>query len=194
LLPAHIIAPPHATLTHTHTPPSLIHVHHIQPTRYVPNTRSALGVPSVTSGDTSGVAAAAAMASTVDAVVVALGSDLSIAAEGHDAVDLFFSPAQLTLVAAVAAAAKRPITVVTLTAVPFDITPLLVRIPPFLPCPQEKYQTHPRSIRTIANTHSPTSKHLNPPPHSLPTRGRTNLPPPRLNTVRRECLLLRRCV
>ncbi len=86
---------------------------------------SALGVPSVTSADTSGVAAAAALAAKADVTVLVLGSDLSVAREGHDAVDIALPEGQAKLSAAVAKAARRPVIVVTLTAVPYDLTPLL---------------------------------------------------------------------
>ena len=48
-----------------------------------------------------------------------------MAAEGHDAAHITFSKGQLALISAVAAAAASPVVVVTLTAVPLDLTPLL---------------------------------------------------------------------
>ena len=91
----------------------------------VVDTRTALGVPDVKSTDTSGVAAAAALAKAADAVVLCLGTDLSWGREGMDAVNISFSEGQLALLAAVTAAVDTPIVVVTLTATPLDLTPLL---------------------------------------------------------------------
>ena len=92
---------------------------------YVSGTTSAKGVPDVSSSDTSGVAAAAAMAKAADATILVLGTDLSIAREGHDAVNLTFSSGQLALVEAVTAAVATPLVVALLTAVPLDLSPLL---------------------------------------------------------------------
>jgi hypothetical protein len=86
---------------------------------------TALGVPNVKSADTSNIPAAAQMAKAADAVVLALGTDLSWAREGQDAVNITFSDGQLALVSAVANASTKPIVVVTFTAVPLDVTPLL---------------------------------------------------------------------
>ena len=83
------------------------------------------GVPSVLSDDTANVSQAAALAKTSDIVVLVLGTDIGVACENRDAVNITFSDGQLALAAAVAAAAKQPITVVTLTATPLDLTPLL---------------------------------------------------------------------
>jgi hypothetical protein len=85
----------------------------------------AAGVPTVLSDNTSGVAAAAGLAATADVTVLVLGTDLSVAMENHDAVNITFSDGQLALVEAVTAAAQHPVVVVTLTAVPLDLTPLL---------------------------------------------------------------------
>ena len=84
-----------------------------------------LGVPSVLSEDTSGIAKAVAMAAAADTVVLAVGSDLSWSAEGHDAANISFTDAQSSLIAQCAAAAKKPIVVVILTATPLDISALL---------------------------------------------------------------------
>ena len=94
---------------------------------YVPHAtvRHAAGVPSVISDDTTDVPAAAALAKAADATVLVLGTDLSVARENRDAVNLTYSAGQLALVAAVAGAAPHPIVVVTLTAVPLDLAPLL---------------------------------------------------------------------
>ena len=58
-------------------------------------------------------------------MVIVLGTDLSWAAEGHDATSITFTPAQLALVANVTAVAKKPVVVVMMTATPLDLTPLL---------------------------------------------------------------------
>ena len=76
-------------------------------------------------GDEAGVAAAVAAAAAADTVVLALGTDLTIAAEGKDAQNLTLSPAQQTLTARVLAAAKGPVLVLLTTAVPLDISELL---------------------------------------------------------------------
>jgi hypothetical protein len=90
------------------------------------------------------VPAAVATAAAADTVVLIVGTDLTVASEGNDAVNITFSEAQLYLinqvrnhgnylvffcsifnVKKVAAAAKKPVVVVTMTAVPLDLTPLL---------------------------------------------------------------------
>ena len=89
---------------------------------------SALGVPSISSANTSGIAAAVALARAADRVVLALGTDLTWAMEGHDAdavTGLSLSPGQHALVANVTAAAKAPVVVVLLTATPLDVSSLL---------------------------------------------------------------------
>jgi hypothetical protein len=68
------------------------------------------------------IAAAVKVAQDADVVVLVVGSDLSWASEGHDAVNISFSYGQTKLISQVAAAAKRPVVLVTLTAVPLDIT------------------------------------------------------------------------
>lgn len=88
----------------------------------------AAGVPSILSNDTSKIAAAAALGATADAVVVAIGTDLSWAHEEHDADPVHgitLTPAQAALVEQVAKAAKAPITVTMLTATPLDISAIL---------------------------------------------------------------------
>lgn len=55
------------------------------------------------SNDTSGIAAAVAMAAKADTVILALGTDLSWAAEGHDAKTITFTAAQLELYTKVSA-------------------------------------------------------------------------------------------
>ena len=89
-------------------------------TSHLPSTATVThtpGVPGVLSDDTTGVAAAAAMAKAADVTVLVLGTDTSVAMENHDAVNITFSSGQLALVAAVAAASRIPVVVVTLTAV-----------------------------------------------------------------------------
>ena len=94
---------------------------------YLPSAtvRYMAGVPSVLSGDTSNVSKAVELARSSDLVVLVLGTDLGVACENRDAVNITFSEGQLALVEAVAVAAAKPVTVVTLTAVPLDLTPLL---------------------------------------------------------------------
>merc|ERR1719512_659742 len=93
---------------------------------YVSNTASAKGVPDIKSSDTSGVAAAAAMAKAADAVVLVVGVDMTFAHEEHDVdMNLTLPIGQKALVEAVAEAASKPIVVVTLTHTPLDISELL---------------------------------------------------------------------
>lgn len=68
---------------------------------------------------------AVAAAKTVDAVVLALGTDLDYAREGRDAPAIRLPADQLRLATAVAAAARSPITIVLLTATPLDVASLL---------------------------------------------------------------------
>ena len=53
------------------------------------------GVPTVLSSDTSGIAAAVALAKTVDEVILAVGTDLTWAHEEHDAQNITFTDAQV---------------------------------------------------------------------------------------------------
>jgi len=69
--------------------------------------------------------AALAAAKEATRIVLALGTDLSLAREGQDATSLELSKGQTKLWRAVAEAAKSPIVVVMLTAVPLDISELL---------------------------------------------------------------------
>eukprot|EP00931_Biecheleriopsis_adriatica_P051458 TRINITY_DN29844_c0_g1_i2.p1 TRINITY_DN29844_c0_g1~~TRINITY_DN29844_c0_g1_i2.p1 ORF type:complete len:805 (+),score=148.68 TRINITY_DN29844_c0_g1_i2:44-2416(+) len=89
------------------------------------NTVTTPGVPSVLSENQSGIAAAVDMARKADTVVLAVGSDLSWSAEGHDAKNISLTDAQLALVTEVAAAAKKPVTVVVMTATPLDLSGVL---------------------------------------------------------------------
>mmetsp|Transcript_107725 Transcript_107725/g.303479 ORF Transcript_107725/g.303479 Transcript_107725/m.303479 type:complete len:901 (+) Transcript_107725:91-2793(+) len=88
-------------------------------------TTSAPGVPGVTSENRSGIPAAVKLAKDADMVVLGVGTDLSWAAEGHDATNISFTDAQSALIDQVAAAAKKPVVVVVLTATPLDISSLL---------------------------------------------------------------------
>jgi hypothetical protein len=60
-----------------------------------------LGVPSVLSNDTSGIAAAVALAASADHVVLAVGTDLTWAHEEHDAETIVFTDAQAQLISQV---------------------------------------------------------------------------------------------
>lgn len=95
-------------------------IHH-----FVAATTTAKGVPAVDSSDVSGVAAAADLAAAADAVVLVLGTDLSMGAEGHDFSDIRLPEGQVKLAQAVLAAAKSPVVIVMLTAAPLDISMLL---------------------------------------------------------------------
>jgi hypothetical protein len=83
------------------------------------------GVENCSSDDRGGIPAAAAAAAKADTVVLAVGTDLTIAAEGKDATSLALSPAQQALVVAVLAAAKDRVLVLLTTAVPLDIADLV---------------------------------------------------------------------
>ena len=80
------------------------------------------GVPSVLSSDTSGIAAAVALAKEADEVILAVGTDLSWAHEEHDAQNITFTAAQAQLIEQVAAAAKKPVVLVQFTATPLDLS------------------------------------------------------------------------
>jgi len=58
-------------------------------------------------------------------VVLAVGTDLSWAAEGHDATSITFSNGQRQLIEQVASAAKKPVIIVLFTAVPLDLSEVL---------------------------------------------------------------------
>ena len=93
--------------------------------QYARTTVYAAGLDAPLSTNTSGFAAAASAASGQDAVVLVLGTDLTSAHEEMDAVNISVPEAQLQLLDVVAAAASVPVVVVTLTAVPLDLTPIL---------------------------------------------------------------------
>jgi beta-glucosidase-like glycosyl hydrolase len=88
-------------------------------------TNTTPGVPDVLSNDESGIPAAVEMAREADTVVLAVGTDLSWAAEGHDAKNISFTDAQSALIQQVAAAAKKPVIVVVQTATPLDLSAVL---------------------------------------------------------------------
>jgi hypothetical protein len=93
---------------------------------YCADVRFTKGVDSPqANASTAGVTAAVAMGASVDRVILVVGTDLTWAREGHDAESLSFSAGTLALVDAVAAAAKRPVVVVVMTATPLDLSPLL---------------------------------------------------------------------
>ncbi len=93
--------------------------------QHIPSATAVLGVPSVGSNDTSGVAAAAAAAAAADLVFLSIGSNRDLETEGHDRLVIAFSDAQLALVAAVAAAAKGPVVALVQSGGAMDLTPLL---------------------------------------------------------------------
>jgi beta-D-xylosidase 4 len=82
-------------------------------------------IPNVLSNSTAGIADAVTMAKSADTVILAVGTDLSWAAEGHDAKSIAFTDAQKELVSKCADAAKKPIIVVIMTATPLDISEML---------------------------------------------------------------------
>jgi beta-glucosidase-like glycosyl hydrolase len=93
--------------------------------QYVASTTYVPGVPGVDSGDLSGIAAAVTAARAADTVVLAVGSNLGTAAEGHDTTTLDFSSGQTELIRQVTAAARKPVIVIVLSAVPLDISAIL---------------------------------------------------------------------
>ena len=64
------------------------------PSQHIPSATAVAGVPSVSSTDESGIPAAAAAAAAADVTFLAIGSDLSLEAEGHDRLVIAFSDAQ----------------------------------------------------------------------------------------------------
>jgi len=71
------------------------------------------------------IPAAVQAARVADIVVLAVGTDLSWAAEGHDAVSITFNNGQSQLIQQVANAAKKPVIIVLFSAVPLDLTQVL---------------------------------------------------------------------
>ena len=98
---------------------------------YMPGSKTvtSLGVPTVKSNDLSKINASAKQAANADQTILVLGTDLTDAEEGTDATSITFSNGQLALIEAVAAACvaanKPPVIIVTLTAVPLDISSIL---------------------------------------------------------------------
>jgi len=90
--------------------------------QYVPNTATVMGVPSVTSSDTSGIPAAVEAAKKADMVVLAVGQDLTIEREGQDRSNISLSDAQQQLINAVVDASSKPVLVLILTAGAVDIS------------------------------------------------------------------------
>ena len=93
--------------------------------KYGNNVTTDAGIPSVLSEDKTGIPKAVALCAAADTCVVGVGSDLSWASEGHDASNISYTDAQQQLVTEAAAASKKPIIVVTLTAVPLDLSFML---------------------------------------------------------------------
>jgi hypothetical protein len=93
--------------------------------QHIPGATGVKGVPSVGSNDTSGVAAAAAAAAAADAVFLAIGSNLDLEAEGHDRLIIDFSDGQKALIAAVTAAAKKPVVAIVASGGAMDVSSLL---------------------------------------------------------------------
>ncbi len=92
---------------------------------YTKNVMKVGGVLNCSTTDESGIPAAVAAAAIADTVVLAVGTDLTIAAEGTDATNLTLSRAQQTLISKVVRAAKGKVLVLLTTAVPLDISDLL---------------------------------------------------------------------
>jgi hypothetical protein len=93
--------------------------------QHVPTASYLLGVPSVGSNDTSGIAAAAAAAAKADLVILSIGSNRDLETEGQDRLVTNFSAAQLQLIAAVTAAATAPIIALVQSGGAMDVSPLL---------------------------------------------------------------------
>ena len=81
-------------------------------------TVSVLGVPDPQSEDRSDISEAAQVARGADTVVLAVGTDLNSAKEGHDANSISLTEAQEVLIEQVADVAKKPVIVVVMTATP----------------------------------------------------------------------------
>ena len=102
-------------------PPTLVDA--IQ--QFVPLTAAYLGVPNVTSTDESGIPDAVKAAKSADQVVLAVGTDLTWAMEGHDAESIAFTDAQAKLIKDVSTAASKPVVLVLFTATPLDLSDVL---------------------------------------------------------------------
>ena len=88
-------------------------------------TVSVLGVPDPQSEDRSGISEAAQVARGADTVVLAVGTDLNSAKEGHDANSISLTEAQEVLIEQVADVAKKPVIVVVMKATPLDLSNVL---------------------------------------------------------------------
>jgi beta-D-xylosidase 4 len=88
-------------------------------------TVTAAGVPKPSSEDQSRIHQAVNVAKGADTVILAVGTDITMASEPHDAKNISFTDAQAALIEQVAAAAKRPVIVLLLTATPLDLTSVL---------------------------------------------------------------------
>ena len=112
--------------------------------QHVASATGVKGVPSVGSGDMSGIPAAAAAAAGADLIVLQIGSNLDLEAEGHDRLVIDFSPAQQALIANVTAAAPAatPIVAMVFSGGAMDISILLnnPRIGAVLICGQPSVQ------------------------------------------------------
>jgi pre-mRNA-splicing factor SYF2/beta-D-xylosidase 4 len=92
---------------------------------YSKSVSFAAGVQDPMTSNQSDIPAAAKLAARADDVVLVLGTDLSAAREGHDATSISLPAGQQALAKAVLASAKKPVTIVLITAVPLDISDLL---------------------------------------------------------------------
>lgn len=86
---------------------------------------SAAGVPSPSSNDMSHIGRAVNLARSADTVVLAVGTDITMASEPKDASNISFTAAQSALIEQVAAAAKKPVVVLLLSATPLDLSTVL---------------------------------------------------------------------
>ncbi len=93
--------------------------------QFIPSATTMLGVPSVGSSDTTGIAAAVAAAKASSLVILSVGSNRELETEGNDRLVTNFSAAQLQLISQVAAAATGPVVVIVQSGGAMDISPLL---------------------------------------------------------------------
>ena len=90
-------------------------------TIYAPGLTSTLSTPNSTD-----IAAAVTAAKASDEVVLCLGTDLSSAHEEMDAHNISLPDGQVELLKQVLAAAAKPVVIVIMTATPLDISELLL--------------------------------------------------------------------
>ena len=88
-------------------------------------TVTAAGVIKPSSEDQSRINQAVNVAKGADTVILAVGTDITMASEPHDAKNISFTTAQSVLIERVASVAKRPVTVLLLTATPLDLSAVL---------------------------------------------------------------------